>query len=69
MKEINRQFVELTAVHKDKRMKNRVISRLELKEVRLINQFFTPCEHECLEVRVKDFSGTKDEFERMLVGY
>jgi hypothetical protein len=61
-----RQFIELTAVSKDQRKKKRVIGRLELKETRLVNQFFDAHEHECLELRVKEFDGTKEEFEKML---
>ena len=62
----DRQFLELTFVCKDKRRK-KAISKLELKETRLVNQFFNECEMECIEVRVKTHNGTREEFEHFLL--
>jgi hypothetical protein len=62
-----RQFIEWTTVWIDKRRKNSV-RFLEVKELRLLNQFFNEDEMECIEIRVKDHFGTKEEFENINFG-
>ena len=62
-----RQFIEWTTVWTDKRRKN-TIRFLELKELRLLNQFFNEEEMECIEIRVKEHFGTKEEFEEIHFG-
>ena len=62
-----RQFIEWTTVWIDKRRKNSV-RFLEVKELRLLNQFFNEDEMECIEIRVKDHFGTKEEFEKINFG-
>lgn len=61
-----REYVEYTIVWKDRRRKN-TIRRLELKELRLLNQFFDDT-IECFEVRIKEHYGTRDEFEQLNFG-
>lgn len=65
-KEILREFIEWTIVWKDKRRK-KTKRFLELKELRLLNQFFD-FEIECIEVRVKEHFGTRTEFEQINFG-
>lgn len=62
-----REFLELTFVWSDKRRKN-AIRHLELKETRLINQMFEHEVMECIEVRVKDHFGTREEFDEKILG-
>ena len=62
----DREFLELTFVWLDKRRKNGK-QLLELKETRLVNQLFNECEMECIEVRVKNHNGTREEFEDFLI--
>tara|TARA_R110000823_G_scaffold266372_1_gene386136 strand:- start:499 stop:699 length:201 start_codon:yes stop_codon:yes gene_type:complete len=62
-----RQFIEWTTVWIDKRRKNSV-RFLEVKELSLLNQFFNEDEMECIEIRVKDHFGTKEEFEKINFG-
>ena len=66
-KKISREFIEWTTVWKDKRRKN-TKRFLELKELRLINQFFDSQEMECIEIRVKEHFGTRTEFEQINFG-
>ena len=66
-KKISREFIEWTTVWKDKRRKN-TTRFLELKELRLINQFFDSQEMECIEIRVKEHFGTRTEFEQINFG-
>jgi hypothetical protein len=66
-KEILREFIEWTIVWKDKRRKN-TKRFLELKELRLINQFFDSEMMECIEIRVKEHFGTRTEFEQINFG-
>ena len=61
-----REYVEYTIVWKDRRRKN-TIRRLELKELRLLNQIFDEI-MECIEVRIKEHYGTRDEFEQLNFG-
>ena len=63
----SRDFIEMTFVWKDKRRK-KYIAFLELKETRLINQFADSEEVECIEVRVKEHFGTREEFEEINFG-
>ena len=63
----SREFIEMTFVWKDKRRK-KYIAFLELKETRLINQFADSEEVECIEVRVKEHFGTREEFEEINFG-
>jgi hypothetical protein len=63
----SREFIEMTFVWKDKRRKKH-IAFLELKETRLINQFADSEEVECIEVRVKEHFGTREEFEEINFG-
>tara|TARA_B110000902_G_C14183977_1_gene541603 strand:- start:599 stop:799 length:201 start_codon:yes stop_codon:yes gene_type:complete len=62
-----RQFIEWTIVWRDKRRK-RNKRFLELKELRLLNQMFNEEEMECIEIRVKNHFGTKEEFEEINFG-
>jgi hypothetical protein len=66
-KKISREFIEFTIIWKDIRRKN-TKRFLELKELRLINQFFDSDEMECIEIRVKEHFGTKTEFEQINFG-
>jgi len=66
-KKISREFIEFTIIWKDIRRKN-TKRFLELKELRLINQFFDSEEMECIEIRVKEHFGTKTEFEQINFG-
>lgn len=66
-KEMLREFIEWTIVWKDKRRKN-TKRFLELKELRLINQFFDSEMMECIEIRVKEHFGTRTEFEQINFG-
>ncbi len=61
----DREFLELTFVWIDKRRK-KSLQRLELKEARLVNQLFNEQEMECIELRVKDHNGTREQFEDFL---
>lgn len=61
-----RQYIEWAIVWKDKRRKN-TTRFLELKELRLLNQFFD-ADMECIEIRVKDHFGTRSEFEQINFG-
>jgi len=63
----SRQFIEWTTVWSDKRRKNSV-RFIELKELGLLNQFFDKDEVECIEIRVIDHFGTKEEFEKITFG-
>lgn len=66
-KEMLREFIEWTIVWKDKRRK-KTKRFLELKELRLLNQFFDFEMMECIEVRVKEHFGTRTEFEQINFG-
>jgi hypothetical protein len=66
-KEILREYIEFTIVWSDKRRKKNK-RFLELKELRLINQFFDSQEMECIEIRVKEHFGTRTEFEQINFG-
>tara|TARA_R100000908_G_C3744478_1_gene140140 strand:- start:773 stop:997 length:225 start_codon:yes stop_codon:yes gene_type:complete len=63
----DRQFIEWTIVWKDKRRKKSK-RFLELKELRLLNQIFNESEHDCIEIRVKDHFGTREEFDKINFG-
>jgi len=62
-----RDFIEMTFVWKDKRRK-KDIAFLEIKETRLINQFADREDVECVEVRVKEHFGTREEFDEINFG-
>ena len=62
-----RDFIEMTFVWKDKR-KKKTICFLEIKETRLINQFADTEEVECVEIRVKQHFGTREEFDEINFG-
>lgn len=62
----NREYIEFSIVWKDKR-KKKSVRYLELKELRLLNQFFT-WEMECIEIRVLDHYGTREEFDEISFG-
>ena len=62
-----REYIEMTFVWKDKRKKKAIVF-LELKETRLINQFATNEDIECIEVRVKEHFGTREEFDEINFG-
>ena len=61
-----RQFIEWTTVWTDKRRKN-TVRFLELKELRLLNQFFDEDLMECFEIRVKE-EISQDEFDKIKFG-
>tara|TARA_R100000541_G_scaffold10560_1_gene18425 strand:+ start:1190 stop:1396 length:207 start_codon:yes stop_codon:yes gene_type:complete len=63
-----REYIELTTVWLDKRRKNH-LQHLEIKETRLINQMFNGFEMECLEVRIKEHFGTREEFDEEILGW
>jgi len=67
MKKIRREYLELAFVWKDKR-RNKGIAYLELKETRLINQYANNEEVECIEVRVLEHYGTREEFDEINFG-
>jgi len=62
-----REFIEWTIKWLDKRKKD-TISFLELKELRLLNQIFDPSEMDCIEIRVKNHFGTREEFDQISFG-
>jgi len=63
----NREYIEWTIVWKDRRRK-KTIRYLELKELRLLNQFYDVEVMVCIEVRVLEHYGTRDEFEQIYFG-
>ena len=63
----DREYIEYTIVWKDKRRKKSV-RFLELKELRLVNQIYSPCEMDCIEIRVLEHYGTREEFEEIKFG-
>ncbi len=62
----DREYIEFSIVWKDKR-KKKSVRYLELKELRLLNQIFTS-EMECIEIRVLDHYGTREEFDEINFG-
>mgnify|MGYP001168030686 FL=1 len=65
--ERHRDYIEMTFVWNDKRRK-RAVRFLELKEMRLVNQFYNHEEHDCIEIRVKTHFGTREEFDEINFG-
>ena len=63
----NREYIEWTIVWKDRRRKN-TTRFLELKELRLLNQFYDAQIMECIEVKVLEHYGTRYEFELIYFG-
>lgn len=62
-----REYIEWTIVWKDRR-KKKTTRYLELKELRLLNQLYDAEMMVCIEVRVLEHYGTRDEFEQIYFG-
>jgi len=63
MKDFN--YIEVTYIHEDKRFKKRV-QNLVVSETRLISQILDFHDVDFVEVRKKQFRGSKEEFETIL---
>jgi hypothetical protein len=61
----NFNYIEVTYIHKDKRRKKRT-HNLVVSETRLISQILDFGDVEFVEVRKKEFSGSIEEFEKIL---